>query len=786
MFLNYMKIAFRNIFKQKTYSFINILGLAIGISVSLLIFLWVMDELSYDKFHKNSDTIYQVYEKQHYSDQRVFSVTATPYPLAPALKEEFPEIIRSTRLDYYTGTNTKFKVGDNEFTEDILIVDRDFLEMTSFKFLHGNLDNSFNNPNEIIITESISEKYFEDKNPVGKVMKVDGQFDFIVSAVLEDVPHNSSIQFEILGNVSFLESINLNKLEVWGGNSTNTFIQLDKNANVDEVSQKIRDRVKEYQSTIGTELFLHPLNKIHLYNIDGASSPGRIQNVIIFSIIAIFIIIIASINFINLSTARATKRLKEVGLKKVIGATRIQLARQFFGESVLLTFLSLILAIIFVLLLLPDFNFITNKEIVIGYLSANFYLLVFIVTLFVGLVAGLYPSLYLSKFQPIEILNERGKGKASSTLLRTILVVFQFTISVVLILATIVTYKQTNYLMEKELGFSNKDILFLKVDSEMRDKIDLVKNNLSSLSSVKSVSSGLHLPSLISWNGGGWVWEGKPDETDPLVSVTYGDNNWWKVFDIKILNGRGFDEQRDNPESNKIMINQTFAKMIDPQESVVGKTLTNGTTSYNIIGVVDDFNFLNMRRETGPLVIYNSPNNQYLFVKLNNTDTRNAIDQINNTLSASLSGSVPSITFFEDHLNERFVSEKQERTLAGYFALLTIIIASLGLVGLSSFIAEQKTREIGIRKILGAAVSSIISSMSLNFIKWIVIANLIGLPLGYYLMNKWLENYPYRTEISWELLLLVFLTSIVIALISTGFQSIKASLVNPVKSLRYE
>lgn len=790
MLTNYFKVAFRNMWKQKSYSFINIAGLAIGMAISLLIFMWVLDEFSYDTFHENYDTVYQVYEKQHYSDQEVFSVTATPYPLAPALKEEFPEIIRSTRLDFYTGQNTIFKFGDNSFFENILFVDKDFLEMYSFKFSSGSADAAFENPNEVILTESVAEKYFgQNGDALGKVMKVDGEYDLVVAGVVEDVPQNSSIKFSLLGNIDFLKSLGLEKLEVWGSNSTYTYIQLAENVNPDQVSEKIRDRVKEHQANIGTEIFLHPLSELHLYNREGVDSPGRIQNVIIFSIIAIFILIIASINFINLSTARATKRFKEVGLKKVIGATRLQIARQFFGESVLLALLGLFVAVIIALLLLPEFNFITGKEMKISYLSANFYLIMGGVTIFVGLVSGIYPSLYLSKFQPVEILNERGKGKVSSTWLRTVLVIFQFSISVVLIFATIVLFKQTDYLLSQDLGFSEENVVYMNTDSEMKSKINVIKTKLGSLPSVEVVSSGLHLPSYITWNGGGWKWEGQQEGTDPLVSVSYVDNNWWKVFDIKLAAGRGFDDEIDGVEgSPKVMINETFAKMISPDGDVVGKVLNDGSSDnpYTVIGVIKDFNFLNLRREVGPLAVHNYPNDQMLFVKLNNANEKYAADQIREVLSATLTGTAPTLTFLEDELKTRFVSEKQEQTLAGYFALLTIVIASLGLFGLSAFIAEQKTKEIGIRKVLGATIRSIVSSLSVNFIKWILIANLIGLPIGYYLMGQWLQDYPYRISITADLLIIVFASSIVIAVLATGYQSIKAAVSNPVKSLRYE
>ena len=422
------------------------------------------------------------------------------------------------------------------------------------------------------MTESVAKKYFGDEDPIGKILKADNKYDFVVSAVLEDCPANSSLQFELLGNMEFLKTLDKNTTN-WGSNNTNTYIQLAKTINTSAFAKKIEDRVKEYQSTIGTELFLHPLSKLHLYSREGVNSPGRIQNVIIFGIIALFTLIIASINFINLSTARATKRFKEVGLKKVIGATRSQLARQFFGESVFLSIIGLVLALVTVILLLPEFNFITGKDITIAYFSLDFYLLVFGVTIFVGVTSGLYPSFYLSKFTPIQILNERGKGKASSTGLRTVLVVFQFAISVVLILATVILYKQTDFLLNKDVGYSKENVVYIQVNSEIRDKMDALKSRLSSLTSLESVSSGSHIPAMIGWNGGGYNWEGKSAETDPLVSVTYSDNNLWKVFDMKIIAGRGFNDEMDNLNSQKVIINETFAKMIQSDGDVVGKIL---------------------------------------------------------------------------------------------------------------------------------------------------------------------------------------------------------------------
>ena len=786
MVRNYLKFAFRNLIKQKTYSLINILGLALGMTISILIMLWVIDEINYDKFNENYENIYQVFEKQYYSNREVFAVTATPYPLAAALKEEFPEITKATRIDLNAGKNIRFESGSNKFYENAVIVDPDFLEMFSFPVIKGDKENPLNSPNSIVLTETMAEKYFGENDPIGKTMRADNKYDFVVTAVVKDPPQNSSIRFNMLLNVGYLQTIGIEYLENWRSNWLQTFVQLNDNKNAGLVGNKIINRLNLDQQARGTEIYLHPFSKLHLYKIAGSDGAGRIQNVIIFSIVALFILVIASINFINLTTARATKRLKEVGLKKVIGATRRQMAQQFFGESILIALLSLVLALVAIILLLPEFNEITGKQLSIGLLSSQFYLAAVSVTVLVGILSGTYPSLYLSRFTPIEILNERGKGKASSSVLRTALVVFQFTISVVLILGTIVLYKQTDLLLNKDTGFSNDNVVFINLDDELKNNIEPIKRELSNLTSVKLVSSGSHLPFAVYRNGSGYTWEGKPDDVDPLVTALVADNNWWKVFDLKVINGRGLSDDRDPIETNNVMINETFAKVIDSKGSAVGKTITSGGEPCTIIGVVKDFNYLGARNEVGPIVIYSYPDLSYLFVKLDSVNQTQAIDDLSKTISGICLGASPTITYLDDVYKSQYDGEKNEQKLSSYFTILTIIIASLGLFGLSAFIAEQKKKEIGIRKVLGAAVSSIVSSLSFNFIKWILVANLIGLPLGYYLMNKWLEDYAYKVDISFSLLSLVFIISLGIAFVATAYQSLKAALTNPITAIRYE
>lgn len=786
MILSYIKFALRSIMKVKLFSFINIFGLSLGMAMSILILLWVSDELSFNTFHKNYDQLYQVFEKQYYSDRGVFSVTATPFPLGPAMKEEYPEVVYSSRIDNYSGQNTFIKYGDNQFKEDLVFVDPDFLKMFTFNSITGNLETALSNPNSIVITKEIADKYFGSENPVGKLLRGDNNYDFNVVAVIENVPSNSSLQFDILATMEFLKSLRPNYFENWGSNSVRTFVMLAPNTDLKAFGDKILNRVKEYQERVGTEVYLNPISRIHLYSLPGRDKAGRIQTVIVFAIVAAFILLIASINFINLSTARATKRSKEVGIKKVIGASRAQVAKQFFGESVLLALISLVLALAVVSLLLPEFNNITGKEIAIDYLSKEFLLLIIGVTVFVGLVSGTYPSLYLSRFVPVQILSKRGSGNLSGARLRTVLVIVQFSISVILILATIVLYMQTDFLLNKDLGINKENVFYIPTDQEIKDNIEVIKNEFKSLSSVEEVGLGLHIPTMIGWNGGGWDWEGKPEGADPLVTVTYADNNWWKVFDMKIIEGRGFSDEHDNLGSDKIIINETFAKMIG-DGSVVGRTVRRGENSvFTIIGVVKDFDYLNLRGSIGPLSIFNDPDDSYLFVKIKKGHVKEALDQTNRIFEERLNGRQASFTFLDDYYRGTFKSEEREQKLAGYFAILTIIIACLGLFGLSSFVAEQRTKEIGIRKVLGASVSNIVKMISKEFVLLVLLGTCIASPIAYYLMNKWLENFAYKITIGPEIFVYSFVITLVITLATISIQAIKAATANPVEALRYE
>ena len=604
MFKNFIKIAVRNIFRNKLYSFINISGLAIGMAACILILLWVTDELSFNNFNKNIDKIFAVPQTQHYKTIGDFTVMPTPMPLAPALKDEFPEIKYATRYEAYLGKD-KIEYKDKIFNEQVNFADPDFFKIFSFELVEGDKENVLKDVSSIVITEEMAEKYFGNEDPVGKVLRVNDKFDMKVSAVVKNPPKNSDISFDMIAPMTLLKDFGFSMTD-WGSNMLNTFVLLDNPAHLAEVTKKIEGRLKkEINASTAGRLFLFPFNKYHLYSIKGTG--GRIETVIIFSVIALFILIIASINFMNLATARSAKRTTEVGIKKVVGATRLQIAKQFFGESIFLTFISLIFAVLLVELFLPYFNNISGKDLFLNQVSFSTILLILFITILTGIFAGIYPSIFLSSFKPVSVLKSRIVSKASKFSLRRTLVVFQFAISVILIIGTIIVYQQLNFILNKNLGLDKDNIVYLNLSNELQKRPQELKNELLRSPNIKNASISNLLPIQVYSNGGGWSWEGKDPNQDELVSVMAADNDLLKTYNIKLKEGRFYSKEYPADDSLSIVINERFEKLMGFQNAV-GKVLSRGENYHlNIIGVVKDFNFIQLQNKIGPLAIFPNP-----------------------------------------------------------------------------------------------------------------------------------------------------------------------------------
>lgn len=788
MIKNYIKIAFRNLIKSKAYSFINIAGLAIGMSCSILILLWVQDELSINKFHKDIDQIFQVSETQYYAGGQEFKIFNTPNPLGPALKNENPEVMYSAR--YASSFSMLINHNDKNLNENVTCADASFFNIFSFPIIKGDKNTFFEKPHSAMLTEKIAEKYFGTEDPIGQTLTFNNKYEFMVTGVLKDIPLNSGLQFDIIVPYEFIKELSPQGYDSWFTNSYNTYVKLNPGVKGEEFSAKIKYRLKKEDKDATTTLSVFPFADTHLYTLDGENQP--IAKVKLFSIIALVILLIACINFMNLATARSAKRSKEVGLRKTLGAQRRQLVQQFFSESVILTLLSLVIAVILVELLLPGFNKLSGKELFVNYFSNGFLFIIVGITLLTGIAAGSYPALFLSSFSPITVLKENINTGSKGAALRKGLVIFQFSLSVILIISTIVVFSQLNYMKNMKLGINKENVLYIRAKGDMQKSYYAFKNEMQKNPNILNVAVSNTKPTSMYMNGGGFEWEGKDPNEDVLVTFMSCDEDYAGVFNLKVLEGRFFNPETPSDTADGCVINETFAKLIG-HGPVVGKILTLGDYKIRILGVLKDFHFNTVKEKIGPLLIIpavNSPGyinaKNFIFLKIKGEDITNTVNFINKTYSSFEPVHPFQYAFMDEDYDNLFKSEERTGTLFNYFAVLAIFISCLGLFGLASFMAEQKRKEIGIRKVLGANAFQTTLMLSKSFIYLVIIANIIAWPAAYYFMSNWLEDYPNRISISPWIFLASGIIALLIAFFTVSYQAIKASLMNPVKSLKYE
>ena len=783
MLKNYFKIAFRNILRNKVYSFINIAGLAIGMAACILILLWVTNELSYNKFNRNLDRIFLVPQTQYYQTIGDFTVEPTPFPLAKALKEEYPEVEYSTRYEHYFGKQVLGR--DNKFfNEQINFADSSFFKIFSFQFLEGDPNTALKDPNSIVLTSETAIKFFGDGNPVGREVTMNGKVELKVSAVIKDVPKNSDLQFDGIVPVgAFLKEYGFDGT-LWNNNSITTYLLLRNPNQAGELSQKISGFLmkRDNDPTTG-KLFLFPFKDYHLYAISGKG--GRIEDVVLFSIVALFILIIACINFVNMATARSARRATEVGVKKVVGATRFQIGRQFLLESIILTLISLVIGLVIVEVMIPYFNIVAGGFLKLSEINFTTLIVILSITLLTGVLAGIYPSMYLSSLRPAAALRARKTTTSGRFSLRRVLVVLQFAISITLIIGTSVVYLQMKYVFNKNIGVNTKNVVYFGLTPVLQGEVGRLENELHTNPDILSSSSSRGLPILVGSNAGGWNWEGMPANQTALVSFTSGDYDYLKTFDIALKEGRFFSRDHPADDSDGVVINESFAKLIG-ENSLVGMQLKWGTTPYRVVGVVKDFNYLPLNRQIGPLAIFYSPHEQLMSVKINSADLPSALSFIDRTCKSIDPGFVFDYHFLDKTFEMMYTSQQRLEKIFGAFALLAIIIACLGLIGLSSFAAEARTKEVGVRKVLGASVSGITYLLSRELIALVLIGNLVAWPLAYYFMNRWLQTFAYRIDLSLWVFLFAAIVAVLIAAATTSYQAIKAATANPVESLRYE
>jgi putative ABC transport system permease protein len=791
MFWNYLKVTWRNIKRYKGYSSINIIGLAVGLACCILILLWVQDELSYDRFHAKADDLYRAvteYQK---------TVPSTHYwpvcaPLAPALKEDYPKIIKATRFTRLR-REQPVKYGDKSLLEaQICLTDPDFFEMFTFPLLQGDPASALSNPNSLVITEEMATKYFGSENPLGKTLNINNEHDFTVTGIMKNIPHNSHLKFDFL--VPFIRIEDFEKewavLDNWTLNGFATYVLLQKNTSLQELNHKIKDFILKHVAESKDLLYLQPLKDIHLYSSHiqfGIEGQGNIKYVYIFSVVAFFVLIIACINFMNLATARSSNRAKEVGLRKVVGARRPQLIGQFFCESVLMALLSLILAVILVELFLPAFRNLSGKPLDLGFSNnINILLTIVVMTLITGFLSGTYPALFLSSLRPVKVLKGRLKTEERGYLFRKILVVSQFSLSILLIICTILVSNQVDYMRNRKLGLDKEQVVYLPIRSEQVDKYDPLKIELLKNTGIRNVAASSNIPTYgVILTTDNFTWEGKDPEDIKVLHVTSTGYDFIETLNMEMIQGRSFSEEYRSDE-NAVVINETAQKMIG-MEDPVGKLLMQRDTELPIIGVVKDYHFRSLHSEIEPLLLVNAPSlYRYILIKLDSGDIPSTLANIESTWKTFFPDSPFEYHFLDEAYDKLYRTEQRMGTLFNYFTGLAVLISCLGLFGLASFMAEKRTKEIGIRKVLGAPVSGVVILLNKEFIKWVLIANIVAWPVAYYAMSKWLQGFAYRTNIGVWSFALAALIALAIAVVTVSYKSIKAATANPVESLRYE
>ncbi|GAB3916341.1 ABC transporter permease [Larkinella terrae] len=787
MLTNYLKIAWRNLKRNKTFSLINILGLALGMACSLIILLWVQDELAMDRFHANDSRIYRVMENQAWAGQDVGSTSSTPGILAENLKKDFQEVEKAAMMTWEQ--NILLTVGNTFGKEKGRFASGDFLSIFSFPLKQGDARTALARPDAIVISEKLARKYFPHQDALGKVIRVDNTDDMMVTGVMGEIPENSSLKFDYLMSWERFVKYN-NWVKEWGNNGPRTFVLLSKNADSEKVSAKIKDYIKQKtnKQTNNIELFLQKSSDAYLHSNfkNGKLNGGRIEYVQLFIIVAVFILIIACINFMNLATARSVKRAKEVGVRKVVGAERSSLMGQFVGESMLISLLALLVAVLVVVMTLPVFNELTEKHLAFRFDDPFFWLVLLGLTLVTGLVSGSYPALFLSSLKPVVVLKGVLKFKPSATFFRKGLVVFQFSLSIILIVGMIIIYRQIQYIQTKNLGFDKENLLYMPLEGDLKKNYQTFRRELLTQPGIKEVSASWSDPLEVGSSTIGVGWRGKDTTQRILFNQTAVHYGYLKAMDIKLKEGRDFSPDFSTDTTNYI-INEESARKIG-YKNPIGQELTFWGRKGIIVGVVKNYHINSLHVAIEPLILHMQRKefDGVVLVRAEKGRTREAMANLERTFHKFNPRYPFEYKFTDQEFGNNYKSENIVSKLANYFAFLAIFISCLGLFGLAAFTAEQRTKEIGIRKVLGASITNIVLMLSKDFLLLVLLSSLVALPVAWWAMSSWLEKYKNRIDIEWWMFAAAVVASLAIALFTISFQSIKAALMNPVKSLKTE
>ena len=790
MIRSYIKVAIRNLLRQKGFSFINIFGLALGISCTALIGMWVNDELSYDRFHNGYDHIYRI--TSTLPELKVHAAVSSA-PLALAIKNEIPEVDEAVRI---TNLNRDLmQVGDLKFEEKgVIYADSNFFSVFTFPFIKGDSERALQNPEGIVITEEMAMKYFGTIDALEKTIRKNNKDDFTVTGVIANVPENSHLQFDFVQPMRFLARTNNDlKNNVWDNFNYFTYLKLNDKARQSEsaiadLEKKMQAIYRKNEPVLKVGFVLQPLAKVHLHSkfLADISGHGNAQNVYIFTVVAVFILVVACLNFMNLATARAARRAKEVGLRKVVGAIRPHLIGQFLAESLIVALLSLMLALLIIYLVLPYFNTLGGKNLALDFTNVRLITGLLGITVITGLLAGSYPALYLSGFVPATVLKGNFTGSGSGSLFRNTMVVIQFAVSISLIVGTAIVYRQLKYIQQLNLGYDKENLLYVPMTGELWSKYDALRTRLENNRLTSQYSFISDLPTTSSGATISVEWSGKDPNTQPLFYNLAIDENFEEVFKATILEGHGYGENAQ-ADSVNIIVNEMALKTMDMSlESAVGTKITVWGRERTIIGVVKDFNFKPVQETIGPMFLQRNTWGGYAIVRTLPGETESTIKALER-ICKEMNPSYPfNYSFLDQDIANLYQAEQRLGSLFNVFAVLAIVISCLGLYGLSAYLAERRTRELGIRKVLGASGVQLVYLLSATFTRPILIATAIAVPLAWYGMSQWLSGFAYHVTIDWTIFVIAFLSGLVIAWLTVSFESIKAATANPVKSLRSE
>jgi putative ABC transport system permease protein len=804
MLKSYLKVALRNLLRYRSYSFINVAGLAVGITCCLLILLFVQDELSYDRYHEKGDRIYRLVV-EHQTEGGAFLNALSSAPMVPALLRDYPEIKNAVRF-YPADASVLVSHEDKQFYEErFFFVDAAVFEVFTFPFIKGDPRTALTEPNTVVLTEEMAHKFFGQEDPIDKIIRINQESKYLVTGVIKNIPKNSHLHFDFLASFASLESVLGEALNSWTFNPFFSYLLLPQNYPAHELENKMASL---FDRNIGEQLralkwgmqpFLQPLADVHLHPLGNElEAQGDIRYVYIFSAIALFILLIACINFMNLATARSEIRAREVGMRKILGSQQQQLVAQFVGESILMAVIATLIAIVLIELILPYFNAIANRELAIDYRNNwPFVASLFGLALFVGVIAGSYPAFFLAALPPLEVLKslssarKGGFGAAGlrSFFSRKVLVVFQFGISIILIIGTFVVYAQLDYMRNKKLGFNQEQVVVVPIKhAELLDQRKVLKHELLQNPAIARVTFTSRYPGIGTW---GTVM--RRDEAGPQVldmKVLLTDFDYIETLGIALVAGRSFSPEMDADTARALIFNETAVRDLGwkTPEEAVGKTIDYfGNLNGTIIGVVKDFHFQPLQVRMQPLMMTLAPEEYgYAMMRIAAHDLASTLDDIKRIWTGFAPEWPFDYLFLDDNFDKLYRAEQRLGKIFGGFGAIAILIACLGLFGLASFTAGRRTREIGIRKVLGATASGIVRLLSREFVKLVLVANVIAWPVAYFAMNKWLQHFAYRIDLRWQVFALAGALAVMIALLTVSTQAVKAALANPVEALRCE